>query len=116
MGEKADERIHVASVHRREQQPPLPARQLRLADIIAVEVNKVELYTVFDFNWSKLMQVLAPTGVLPQIVGDAFGKKNVTSITAGHHSLSNVDPTSGDILPFVYIRDRVDGSGVNSHP
>ena len=71
---------------------------------------------MFDFNWSKLMQVLAPAGVLFKIVGDALGKKNVTGITALHHSLSNVDPASGDILPFVYIRDRVDGSGVNSHP
>jgi hypothetical protein len=54
-----------------------------------------------------------PTG---QIISHMLGEQNVTGITAIHHSLSDVDPGSGNIGLFVQISNLVNWAAVNAHP
>src|SRR5205809_7865870 len=71
---------------------------------------------MFDFNWAKLVQMLAPLRILLEVVGDTFGKENVPGISAIHHSLRNVDPSAGDVGSPVNINDFIDGAAVDAHP
>src|SRR5207253_3624510 len=49
-------------------------------------------------------------------VGYTFGKENVPSISAIHHSLRDVNPSAGDIGSAVNINQFVDRAAVDSHP
>src|SRR5205823_13325055 len=62
--------------------------QLCVANVVVVETNEIQLYSMFDLHLAKLMKVIAPAGVLRQILSDALGKENVASITAIHYPLS----------------------------
>ena len=61
------------------------------------------------------MQIAAPLRVLLQVVGDAFGKKNVTGISAIHYSLGDVYSCAGDVGLLVQVSDFIDGAAMNTH-
>jgi hypothetical protein len=42
-----------------------------------------------------------------QVFSGAFGKKNVTGITAIHHSLGHFDPGAGDVGLFIQVANFV---------
>ena len=66
--------------------------------------------------FAEIMQKRSPLFVFSQIVGDAFGEKNVSGVAAIHHPLRHVDPSAREIGSFVYIDHAANWSAVDSHP
>ena len=50
-----------------------------------------------------------------QIFGDVFGDKNVSGVTASHHSLRHVEPAPGEIGMTVHIDHPADRTAVHAH-
>src|SRR6266550_3451131 len=71
--------------------------QLRISNILRVEIRNVDADAMFHFGWAKLMQQAPPVFVLLEIIGHMFGDENVSSITAIHYPLRDVDPRAGDV-------------------
>ena len=71
---------------------------------------------MFHFARTKVVQEWSPTLVFFQVLGDMLGQQNVAGIPAIHHSLRQVDPSAGDVGPFVYIDHAAHRSTVDSHP
>ncbi len=90
-------------------------RRIWVADDIGIEIHDRNNDAVFDFEIAELMQVRLPATVLRKIIGHAFGKENVTGITAIHHPLRDVDAGAGDVLALVHIGHVMDRAAVNSH-
>jgi hypothetical protein len=64
---------------------------LRIAETILVEVKQVQAQPVFDFAFTKIMQIWLPMPVLAQVVGHVSRQKNVSGIATIQHSLRNID-------------------------
>ena len=90
--------------------------RIRIADDIGIEIDHRDNDTVFHFEIAELVQIRLPAAVLCEIIGDAFGKKDVTGITTIHHPLRDVNASPGDILTLVHIGDVMDRAAVNAHP
>ena len=91
-------------------------RQLRIANFIGVEVGHATARAVFHLAGAKIVQERAPLFVFFQILGDVSGEKNVPGIAAIHHPLRHVEPSAGEISPFVYIDHATNRSAVDAHP
>src|SRR5678815_3106716 len=72
-------------------------RQLRIAELIVIEVRDRDAHAMLHFARTKVMQERAPLLAFFEVFGDMPGKENVTSVAAIHHSLCHVDPSAGEI-------------------
>jgi hypothetical protein len=57
----------------------------------------VDADPVFYFDFAKIIQKRTPLRVMFQVVGDAFGNKDVPGIAAIHHPLGDVDASPGNV-------------------
>src|SRR6266699_5589224 len=89
--------------------------QLRISNILRIEVRNVDADAMFHFIWAKLMQQAPPVFVLLEIISHMFGDENVSGITAIHYSLRDVDPRACDVRLFVQVSDFIDRAAVNPH-
>src|SRR5438874_8565642 len=89
--------------------------QLRISNILRVEIRKVDADAMFHFAWAKLMQQAPPVFVLLEIISHMFGDENVTGIPAIHHPLRDVDASPGNICLFVQVSDFIYRAAVNAH-
>src|SRR5215510_1426807 len=90
-------------------------RQLRISYFIIIEIDDRNHATVFRFAFAQLMQVGSPSSVILKVFGDVFREKNVPSIPTVHHSLGDVDASSGYIHLLVQVGHFVDRAAVNPH-
>ena len=91
------------------------ARQVRITDFIRVEVADMDPDPMLHFACPQIVQKRSPTVVLFQIFSHTFGDEDVTGITTIHHSLRQVDPGAGNVLPLVYVSHFADRTAVNPH-
>ena len=70
---------------------------------------------MFYFAFAEIVQKRTPLRIMLQVVGDTFGKKDVSGIAAIHHSLRDVDAGAGNVGLLVQISDFIDRTAVNSH-
>ena len=89
--------------------------QLRIADFIGVKVADIDPDPMLHFACPQLVQERSPPVMLFQIFSHMFGDEDVTGITTIHHSLGQVDPGAGNVLPLVHIDHFVDRAAVNAH-
>ena len=90
-------------------------RQLRIACLIRVKIHNCHARSMFHFAFAQIMEERSPMFVFSQIVGDAFGEKNVSSVAAIHHPLRHVDSGTGEIGMTVDIDHAADWAAVHSH-
>src|SRR5439155_10089879 len=79
------------------------------------EVADMDPDPMLHFACPQLVQKRSPTVVLFQIFSHTFGDEDVTGITTIHHSLRQVDPGAGNVLPLVYVSHFADRTAVNPH-
>src|SRR5437667_4221020 len=91
-------------------------RQLRIAELIVIEVHDRDAHAMLHFARTKIVQERSPLLVFFQIFGEVYGEKNVSGVATIHHPLPNVEASASDIRPFVYIQNPADGPAVDSHP
>ena len=70
---------------------------------------------MFHFARAQVVQELPPPRVLLKVLSDPLGHQDVTRVPAIHHALRDINAGAGDIDLFVYIRDFLDRSAVNTH-
>ena len=92
-----------------------PLWHLRIPDSITVEIHHVDTDAMFDLAFAKVVKERSPARILCEIIGDAFGKENVTGIAAVHHALGHVYSGACDIGLLIQISDLVNGTAVNAH-
>src|SRR5262249_47585284 len=90
-------------------------RQLGVSNLFVVEAGNFYFDAVFDLNLAEVVHMPAPSRILRQIVGDAFGKQDVTGVAAIHHALSDVNANASDVIALVHIGDGIDWSAMKSH-
>src|SRR6266851_9224997 len=90
-------------------------RPLWIPNLIVVEIYDGYFLAVFYFAFAERVQTWPPPRVLFQIIGDTFGKKNVSGVAAIHHPLRDVDSRPGDVRLFVEVGDFVDRPAMNPH-
>ena len=81
-----------------------------------MEIDDMKLESVLNLALSKLMQVRLPVAIVGQILGQTFGYKNVSCVTAIHHALADVDCRPSNIHLVIDINHLIDRATVNSHP
>src|SRR5437763_1736185 len=90
-------------------------RNLRIAEILSRKIYQTDPHPMLDHRLAQLMQMRTPAFVIFQILGHAFAQQDVTSITAIHHPLRNVNSRTRDIGSLVYIGHFIHQAAVNSH-
>ena len=70
---------------------------------------------MFNLALAEVVQERLPVTILREVVGDAFGKKDVAGIATIHHSLCDVDSGSSDVRLIVDVGDSVDRAAVDPH-
>src|SRR5262249_17898321 len=89
--------------------------QLRITDFAVVNIRNADAHAMFHFAWAQIMQAGPPLLVFFEVFGDAFRKKNVSSIPTVHHSPGGVDTSPGHIHLLVQIGYFFDWAAVNPH-
>ena len=90
--------------------------QLRIANLVRVEIDDADTHAVLHFACAKIMQERPPMFVLFQIFGHVFGEQDVAGIAAIHHPLRHVDAGAGDVGSLIDVGDLIDRAAVDSHP
>ncbi len=75
----------------------------------------MQTLAMFPFTFAEIMQIRLPLVVLLQVFGGVLRHENVTSVTAIHDALGDVDPRAGNIRLFVQIGDFVNRTTVDAH-
>ena len=70
---------------------------------------------MFNLALAQVVKERPPVAILREVVGDVLGKKDVPRIATIHHSLCDVDPSSGDVRLIVDVGNTVDRSAVDPH-
>ncbi len=91
-------------------------RDLRIAEILFVEVKQVQAQAVLHLTLAQIVQVRLPVPVLGQIVRYMPRRKNMPGIAAIQHPLRDVDSRSCYVCFLVHIGHSIDRAAVNSHP
>jgi hypothetical protein len=74
---------------------------LGISNSVAVKINHVNADAVFHFALAKIVKEGSPARVLFQIVGHVFRQKDVSRVAAIHHSLGDVDSSTGNICLLI---------------
>ena len=91
-------------------------RQLRIAELIVVEVHDRDAHAMLHFACAEIVQKRSPLLVFFEIFGDMLGKEDVPCVAAIHHPFRHVDSSAREIGPFVYIDHPANWPAVDSHP
>ena len=91
-------------------------RQLRIAELIVVEVHDCDAHAMFRFVCAEIVQKRSPLLVFFEIFGDMLGKEDVPCVAAIHHPFAYVDSSAREIGPFIYIDYPANWPAVDSHP
>jgi hypothetical protein len=70
---------------------------VRVPEFVGVKINDRDPDAMFDFEFTEVVQVPFPLAVLHQILGRAFGEKDVTSVADIHHALRHVNSRARDV-------------------
>src|SRR6476619_8128987 len=92
------------------------AWQLRIPDLIRVEVRDAQAHTVFELEGANIVQELSPALALLEIFSCTTREKDVTGIATIHYLLGHVDGGGAHICPLVHVSYTKDRSTVNAHP
>ena len=71
--------------------------------------------TVLNLAFTQVVQMRPPVTVLPQIIRNMLGEKNVPGIAAIHDPLRDVDSCSRNVGPVVHISHLVNRPAMNAH-
>lgn len=66
-------------------------------------------------TFAQVMQIAAPLTRVREIFGNTLGNKNMTRITAIHHSLCNVNSSACNVSSAVYVPNFINWPTVNPH-
>src|ERR1700731_1122463 len=89
--------------------------QLRIADVIPVEIDDAKTHSVLHFAFAEIVQERPPMFVSFEIFGVAFGEKNVPGVAAVHHPLRHIKTGTGKIGLTIHIYHTADRTAVRSH-
>ncbi len=89
---------------------------LRIAQIIFVEVKHVQAQPVLYLTLTQIMQVRPPVPVFGQVVRHMPGQQNMPGIAAIHNALGDIDSRSCYVGFVINIGDSIDRAAVNTHP
>lgn len=70
---------------------------------------------MLHFAFAQIVQVRPPLRILFEVIRHMFRKQDVSGLAAIHHSLCDVDSSSGDVSPLVHIGHFVYRAAVNAH-
>src|SRR5947209_191575 len=90
--------------------------RFRIANAIAVKIDYPETNAMLHLAFAEIVQEWLPVAVMFQVFSHVSGQKNMSGITAIHHSLRDVNSGAGNISLLIQIADFVNGSAVNTHP
>src|SRR5436309_1897698 len=88
---------------------------LRVTQLLRVEIDQRNDFAVFDLAFANLMQIRPPASVMLEIVCHAPREKNMSGISAIHHSLRGVNAGTRDVRLFVQVGNFIYRATVNSH-
>jgi hypothetical protein len=91
------------------------ARQLRIPNLIRVEIRDAHTDSVFYFTRAKIMEHRPPVVVCFQILSRVFGNKDVSGVTAIHHPLRHVKTGPSEIGVIIHIYHPADWTAVHAH-
>src|SRR5262245_45047649 len=95
---------------------PQFARQLRIANLLRVEVRDAYTHPMFYLEGANIMQERSPAFVFRQVLSHMTGKKNVPGVATIHYPPGHVDAASGHVGAFGHVHHTTDRSTVNAHP
>src|SRR5262249_40486683 len=90
-------------------------RESGITDFRVVEIYHVQAFAMFSFAFTELMQIRLPLVVLLKVFCGVLRYQNVTSVTAIHDALGDVDSGAGYVRLLVQIRDFVNRTTVDAH-
>src|SRR5205823_11104010 len=70
---------------------------LRVTQLLRVKIDQRNNFAVFDLAFANLMQIRPPASVMLEIVCHAPREKNMSGISAIHHSLRDVNAGTRDV-------------------
>ena len=88
---------------------------LRISDVVAVQIDDADMYTVFYFAVAQRVQIRLPSRVVFQVLGNMSGEQDVSRIAAVHYALRDVNSGSGEVDSIVDIVHLVNWPAVNAH-
>jgi hypothetical protein len=91
-------------------------RQLRVPNLIGVEIHNEGGHTMLYGTLAQIMQICAPLTRVRQVFGDPFRKEDVACIAAIHHPLRDVNSSACNVRSIIYIPNFIDRPAVNPHP
>src|SRR5262249_32875749 len=91
-------------------------RQLRIAELIVIEIHDRDAHSMLYFARTEIVQEWSPPLVFFQILSDVLRKQNVPGVATIHHPFSHIDSSAREIGPFSNIDDGANWPAVNSHP
>ena len=72
-------------------------------------------HIMLDFAVAKIMQMGTPLAILFKVVSHMLGQKNVSGVSAIHHSLRQIDSSARYIRTIVHVGNTAHRSAVDSH-
>src|SRR5438477_12708163 len=88
---------------------------LRFTQLLRVEIDQRNDFAVFDLAFANFMQVRPPASVMLEIVSHVPREKNMSGISAIHHSLRDVDARTRDVRLFVQVGNFIYRATVDTH-
>src|SRR6476646_11748347 len=92
------------------------AWQLRIPDLIRVEVRDAQAPTVFHLEGANVVQQLSPALELFEVFSHTMREKDVTGIATIHYSLGHVYGGGAYICSPVHASHTTDRPSVDAHP
>src|SRR5438876_10467814 len=86
--------------------------QLRITDLIRVEVRNAHAHSVFYVECTDIVQKRSPALVFCQVLSHVMGEEDVPGVSAIHHPLRHVDAGTSHVGAFVYVDHATDGATV----
>src|SRR6476659_7195327 len=92
------------------------AWQLRIPDLIRVEVREAQAHTVFHLESANVVYELSPALEVFEVLSHTMREKDVTGIPTIHYPLRHVNSGGAHIWPRVRVSHTTDRRTVNAHP
>src|SRR5215813_9135582 len=89
--------------------------QFRIPNAVPVEIHEEDRNAVLDGAFPQVMQKRTPLSRVAQIFRVPLGQQNVPVVSAIHHPLPHVNPSSGDVRCIIHVANFVDRSAMDAH-
>src|SRR5580693_1270323 len=89
--------------------------RLGIAIIRCKYVENMKSSTMLHFNFAEIVQHGPPVTDLRKHLSCDFGNQNVAAIPTVHHSLGEIDSTTGEVPVRIDVVDSVHRSSVDTH-